>query len=83
MCVLGLSLASALMTIPSVVSDLLMLPASLSLSPEAMVIFCLSEPARSTKCTFGVFNTFFPSISDLMAREMVKMECEREDSLFI
>lgn len=62
------------MTIPRVVNDLLMFPAYLSLSPEAMVIFCLYEPARSTKCSLGVFSTFFPSIYDLIAREIVKME---------
>ena len=83
MCTLGRSLASALMTMPKVVSDLLIFPAYLSLSPVAMVIFCLSEPARSTKCSLGVFSTFFPSISDFMASETVKTECEREDYLFI
>ena len=41
MCVLALSLASALMTMPKVVSDLLIFPAYFSLSPDALVIFCL------------------------------------------
>lgn len=48
-----------------------------------MVIFCLSDPAKSTKCSFGVFNTFFPSIYDFMASEMVKIEWDRDDYLFI
>ena len=62
------------MTIPRVVSDLLMFPAYLSLSPVAKVIFCLYEPAKSTKWSFGVFKTFLPSISYLIDREIVKME---------
>ena len=61
-CALALSLASALMTIPKVVRDLLIFPASFSLSPDAFVIFCLYDPARSTKCSLGVLRTFFPSI---------------------
>lgn len=56
-CDLVFSLAKALITIPNVVRDLFMLPAYLSLSPEAAVIFCLSEPAKSTKCSLGVFRT--------------------------
>ena len=58
--VLVLSLARALITMPRVVSDLLIFPASFNRSPEALVIFCLSDPARSTKCSFGVFNIFLP-----------------------
>lgn len=82
-CVLFFSVARALITIPKVVKDLLMFPAYLSLSPVANVIFCLYEPARSTKWSLGVFKTFLPSISSLIEREMVKIEWEREDSLFI
>ena len=37
----GVSLVNALMTIPKVVRDLLIFEASLSLSPDAWVIFCL------------------------------------------
>ena len=80
---LGRSLASAFITMPRVVNDLLMFPASFRRSPVAMVIFCRYEPAKSTKCNLGVFRTFFPSTSDLMASEIVKIECERDDSLFI
>ena len=69
-----MSLAKALMTIPKVVKDLLIFPASFSLSPVAFVIFCLSEPAKSTKCNLGVLSTFFPSTSDLIARDTVKIE---------
>ncbi len=70
----GLSLASAFITIPKVVRDLFIFPAYFNRSPVAIVIFCLSEPAKSTKCNFGVFKIFFPSIYDLMASETVKME---------
>jgi len=59
---------------PRVVSDLLIFPAYFSLYPEAFVIFWRSEPAKSTKCNFGVFKTFFPSSSDLIAKAIVKME---------
>lgn len=71
------------MTIPRVVKDLLIFPASFSLSPVAIVIFCLYEPARSTKWSLGVFNTFFPSIYDFMASETVKIEWDLEDYRFI
>jgi hypothetical protein len=37
-------------TILSVVSDLLILDAYLSLSPAVIVALCFSDPARSTKC---------------------------------
>lgn len=40
-----------LMTIPRVVSDLLMLLASFKRSPMHAVDFCRSEPAKSTKCS--------------------------------
>ncbi len=42
-------------TQPKTVRDLLIFPASLSLSPTAAVYFYLSEPAKSTKCNFDVF----------------------------
>ena len=78
-----LSLARALMTIPRVLSDLLILPAYFSRSPLALVIFCLSEPAKSTKCNLEVLRTFLPLSYDFMSTTMVKIECEREDYLFI
>lgn len=76
---LGFSDVNALITIPRVVKDLLMFPASLSLSPEAAVIFCLSDPAKSTKWSLGVLRVFFPSIELLRERAMVKMEWDLED----
>jgi len=42
---------------PKVVKDLLIFPAYFNRSPEAAVIFCLSDPAKSTKCNLGVFKT--------------------------
>jgi hypothetical protein len=62
------------MTIPNVVKDLFIFPAYLSLSPEAIVCFCLYEPAKSTKCSFGVLRTFFPSSSILHDKDIVKIE---------
>lgn len=56
-----------------------MFPAYLSLSPEAAVIFCLSEPAKSTKCSFGVFKTWQPLTSDLIENDIVNMEWDLED----
>lgn len=47
--VFGLSLAKAFITIPKEVRDLLIFPAYFSLYPVDMVIFCLYEPAKSTK----------------------------------
>lgn len=48
------------MTNPKVDKLLLILLASLSRSPEVLVFFCLSEPARSTKFSLDTFfvNTF-------------------------
>lgn len=43
------AIASAAMTFPSVVSDLLMFAPSLSRAPVAPVELARSEPARSTK----------------------------------
>jgi hypothetical protein len=71
---LGLSLANALITIPKVVRDLLIFPASFNLSPVANVAFCLSDPAKSTKCSLGVFRYLRPSVSNLIAKDIVKIE---------
>lgn len=73
----------ALITIPNVVSDLFMLLASFNLSPVVAVNFCLSDPAKSIKWSFGVFKIFFPSTYILKEMDIVKIECDREDSLFI
>lgn len=71
------------MTMPKVVKDLLIFPAYFNRSPEAAVIFCLSDPAKSTKCNLGVFKTWVPFTYDLIEKEIVKIECDLEDSLFI
>lgn len=71
------------MTIPKVVKDLLILPAYFNLSPDAAVIFCLSDPAKSTKWSFGVLRTCAPLTYVFMLNEIVKIEWDREDSLFI
>ena len=55
-----------LITIPSVVSDLLMLLAYLSLSPTAAVLFCLYDPAKSTKCIFDFLRMLLPFSINLL-----------------
>jgi len=76
MCTFGLSLAkaNALITIPKVVSDLLIFPAYFSRSPVAWVAFCLSDPAKSTKWSLGVLRHLCPSVSNLIDKDIVKME---------
>lgn len=73
----------ALITLPSTVSDLLMLVASLSLLPSALVYFCLSEPAKSTKLNFEVLTFVTPSATFLDSIVMEKTECDLLDSKFI
>jgi hypothetical protein len=63
-----------LITIPKVVRDLLILPAYFKRSPEAAVIFCLYEPAKSTKCNFGVFRTCTPLTYVFKDKDIVKIE---------
>jgi hypothetical protein len=72
-----------LITIPNVVNDLLIFPAYFNRSPEAAVIFCLYDPAKSTKCNFGVFKTCIPFIYVFIDIAIVNIECERDDYLFI
>jgi hypothetical protein len=50
------------------------LPAYFKRSPEAAVIFCLYEPAKSTKCNFGVFRTCTPLTYVFNDKDIVKME---------
>lgn len=57
---LDLSPLKQLITIPRVVNDLLILLASFNLSPIAAVLFCLSEPAKSTKWILDFFNMLLP-----------------------
>lgn len=72
----------AFITLPSVDSDLyqefdylLIIPASLSLSPIVPVLFCRSDPAKSIKCSleFLVF-TNPPSTCVLKFRKIVKIK---------
>lgn len=79
MWLLALSLARAFITIPNVVKDLLMFPASFKRSPEAAVIFCLSDPARSTKWSFGVFRFWTPFTKLVIEKDIVKMEWDLDD----
>lgn len=51
------------MTQPKTVKDLLIFPASFNLSPSAAVDFCLSDPAKSTKCNLDCFNIYIPFLN--------------------
>ena len=53
---------------------------SCSRSPDAPVRLARSEPARSTKCSFG--RKVFPS-AHFMSSASVKMACDRDDDAFI
>ena len=79
-CVAFLSVR-ALITIPSVVKDLLICFASSSCWPSALLLCALSEPARSTKHSFPDFCSPRPLCFCVTA--IVKMEWLRDDSLFI
>ena len=72
---------SAEMQLPSAERERLIFVASLSLSPDACVFDCRSDPARSTKCNFDRRTTSESGFLESMA--MVKMQCEREEAMFI
>ena len=76
----------------SVISELLIFPASLSRSPAAFVLDCLSEPAKSTKCrldaklvTSSIWSSktspVFLSYGILTTCKLM-IACEREEVLF-
>ena len=69
------------MTIPSVVSDLLIIFASSRTEPAAPVFEIFSEPARSTKYNLPVFCDKSSELFYWTVR--MKIECERLDSAFI
>lgn len=74
---------SALMTLPSAESDLLMAAASLRRWPAASDARCRSDPARSTKCSVPLRRRHAPAPGTgraLDSRETVKRAWEREDS---
>lgn len=51
-----------LITNPRTVKDLLILFASFNRDPDDFVNFCLSEPAKSTKCNLEVLISVIPLI---------------------
>ena len=64
--------------------DLLIFPASLILWPWAFVYFCLSLPAKSTRCNLEVLVIINPpSISNEDIKNSVYIKWDLEDSLFI
>ena len=71
------------MTRESNVNDLLMLDASLSLSPIVYECFCFSDPAKSTKWILADFILVTLSFSYLIYILRVKIEWDREETLFI
>ena len=71
----------ALITLPSASRPLLIWMPSCSRSPLAPVRLARSEPARSTKCSFGLKT--LPVLAKRSSRLMVKMACERELDAFI
>eukprot|EP00966_Prymnesium_polylepis_P105610 2446065-Prymnesium_polylepis.1 len=75
--------ASALMTLPSAESDLLIFAPSLSLSPVAPVFETRSEPARSTRLIVARTSFFWPPITSICCILMMKIECEREEVAFM
>jgi hypothetical protein len=72
---------SALMTMPSAESDLLIFLASSSVWPDAPVLPTFSEPARSTRYRFPVFCAPVSVFRCWIV--MRKIECERDDSAFM
>eukprot|EP00955_Chlamydomonas_euryale_P043649 352664-Chlamydomonas_euryale.AAC.6 len=75
---------SAEMTFPSADSERLILVASLRRSPVAPVFDWRSDPARSTRLSLPTlmwFSLVMPA--SIVSIVMVKMECERDESLFM
>ena len=56
---------------------------SLSLSLVALVFFCLSDPAKSTKLIFENLSVVFPSIISNCLNDKVMIVWALEDVLFI
>ena len=69
---------------PKVVKDLFIPEASFNLSPSEPDYFCLSDPAKSTKCNLEVFTFKTPSLSNVLHQKLKQnTECERLESQFI
>ena len=82
---LSLPSAREWITIPRVERDWLIYAASFKRCPVACVYFCLSDPARSTKCNFEDLSLTIPVLGSLSIIVMiiVNMEWERELSAFM
>ena len=76
-----LRVVSAMMTLPSALSDLLIVCASFIVCPVAAVFFTISEPARSMSTSFDSFDTVVRMLRFVTVT--VKTECDREESWFI
>lgn len=73
----------ALITLPRAERDLLILPASLSLSPYACVSLVLSDPARSIMWKVDDFTEHIPFSNDLLSMCVDNTECDLELCSFI
>lgn len=72
------------MTFPKALNDKLIFEAYLMPSSLIFVLFCLSEPAKSTILSFPTLNFTFPSSSVVYSYTfMVNMQWDLDDSLFI
>ena len=76
-----LRMVRAMMTLPSALSDLLIVCASFIVCPDAAVFFTISLPARSMSTSFDSFDTVVRTLRFVIVT--VKTECEREESWFI
>ena len=73
----------AFMTFSSVDRDLLIPPASLTFFPFVLLVFVLSEPARSIKCNLDCFWETRPFEFEFKLNMIVKTKWERELSEFM
>lgn len=75
--------ARMLITHPSVVRERLIAQPSLSLSFEAYVCFCFSDPAKSTKLITESLSVVFPSMISNCLKVTVIIVWALDDVLFI
>ena len=82
-CVVDFFSVRALITFPRADSDLLIFPASLSLSPYAWVSLVLSDPARSMIWNVDDLTEHIPFSNDLLSIKVERTECDLELCSFI
>ncbi len=72
---------SMAITLPSMNSERLMFPVSLTMLPALLLLFRRSDPARSTKLTLPNLLIVTPSRLACDSTWTVIMECDRDESL--